>query len=87
MVKKLSILGINLDNYTVREAMLRIEVYWNNTIMNTVETVSMGTLVKARTDSLLKNCIENLDLAIICDKEILSGRAGVFAEGERERGE
>lgn len=87
MVKKLSILGINLDNYTVREAMLRIEVYWNNTIMNTVETVSMGTLVKARTDGLLKNCIENLDLAIICDKEILKAAGLVSSQRARESGE
>lgn len=71
MVKKLEILGVNLENYTVREAMLKIEVCWNNTIMSTVETISMDTLVKAQSDELVKSCIENLDLAIICDKEIL----------------
>ena len=76
MVKRIDILGINLDNYTVREAMLRMEVYWNSTIMSTVETISMDTLVKAKSDELVKNCIENLDLAIICDKEILKA-AGV----------
>lgn len=78
MVKKIDILGINLDNYTVREAMLKIEICWNNTIMSTVETISMDTLVKAQSDELVKNCIESLDLAIICDKEILKA-AGILS--------
>ncbi len=76
MIKKIEILGISLDNYTVREAMFQIEDYWTDTKMSTVEAVSMETLVKAQTDDLLKTCIENLDLAIICDKEILKA-AGV----------
>lgn len=84
MVKKLDILGIKLDNYTVREAMLRIEVCWNNTIMSTVETISMDTLVKAQSDELVKNCIENLDLAIICDKEILKAAGLVSTQRTKE---
>ncbi|MFG6384175.1 MAG: WecB/TagA/CpsF family glycosyltransferase [Lachnospiraceae bacterium] len=71
MIKKLEILGIQLDNYTVREAMLQIEGFLNSTIMNIVETISMETLVKSETDEKLRTCIENLDLAIISDKEIL----------------
>ena len=51
MVKRLEILGVKLNNYTVREAMLKIEVCWNNTIMSTVETISMDTLVKAQSDA------------------------------------
>lgn len=78
MVKRIDILGVNLNNYTVREAMLKIEVCWNNTIMSTVETISMDTLVKAQSDELVKNCIETLDLAIICDKEILKA-AGILS--------
>lgn len=84
MVKKLDILGMSLDNYTVREAMLRIEVCWNNTIMSTVETISMDTLVKAQSDELVKNCIENLDLAIICDKEILKAAGIVSSQRMKE---
>ncbi len=83
MVKRIDILGISLDNYTVREAMLKIEVCWNNTIMSTVETISMDTLAKAQSDELVKNCIENLDLAIICDKEILKAAGIPKNEGDR----
>lgn len=84
MVKKIDILGINLDNYTVREAMLRMEVCWNSTIMSTVETISMDTLVKAKSDELVKSCIENLDLAIICDKEILKAAGIVSSQRTKE---
>lgn len=84
MVKKLEILGIKLNNYTVREAMLKIEVCWNNTIMSTVETISMDTLVKAQSDELVKSCIENLDLAIICDKEILKAAGLVSTQRMKE---
>lgn len=84
MIKKIEILGMELDNYTVREAMLQIEVYLNDTIMNTVETVSMETLVKAQTDELLKECIESLDLVIISDKEILKAAGVNSAQRMRE---
>lgn len=87
MVKKLEILGVRLDNYTVREAMLKIEVCWNNTIMSTVETISMDTLVKAQSDELVKNCIESLDLAIICDKEILKAAGLVSSQRMKETDE
>ena len=76
MGKKIEILGMSLDNDTVQEAMLQIESCWDKSTISTVETISMDTLMKAHEDELLKSCIENLDLAIICDKEILKA-AGV----------
>ena len=76
MIKKIEILGIQLDNYTVREAMLLVEGYLNNTVMNTIEAVSMEMLVRAKEDELLRESIENLDLAIVDEKEILKA-AGV----------
>lgn len=87
MIKKIEILGISLDNYTVRETMLQIEDYWTDTKMSTVENISMETLVKAQTDELLKTCIENLDLAIICDKEILKAAGVTSAQRVRETAE
>ncbi len=71
MIKKIEILGMTLDNYTVKEAMLQVEGFLNNSVMNTIETISMETLVKAQEDKELKECIESLDLTIISDKEIL----------------
>ncbi|MCI9080857.1 MAG: glycosyltransferase [Lachnospiraceae bacterium] len=76
MVKKVEILGMSLNSFMVQESMLQLEEYWNKTIMSTIENISMETLVKAHGDEELKNCIENLDLSVICDKEILKA-AGV----------
>ena len=44
MINKIDILGMDIDNYTVREAMLEVEVYLNNTVMNTIETIDMKML-------------------------------------------
>jgi len=76
MIKKIDILGIKIDNYTVREAMLQVEMYLNSTEMNTIETISMEMLVRAGNDVEVKECIEQLDLAIIGEKDILKA-AGV----------
>ena len=84
MVKKLEILGMELDNYTVREAMFQIEGFLATTIMNTVEAISMEMLVKAQADSLLRECIESLDLAIISDKEILKAAGEASPQRMRE---
>lgn len=71
MVKKLEILGMALDNYTVQEAMRHVEGFLGNDMMNTVETISMDTLVRAQEDEELKECIKSLDLTVVSDKEIL----------------
>lgn len=76
MIKKIEILGMAIDNYTVREAMLQVEVYLNNSVMNTIENISMEMLVKAQNDEVLKESIEHLDLSVIGEKEILKA-AGV----------
>ncbi len=79
MLEKIEILGMGLDICTVQEAMVQLEEYWNNTIMSTIQNITMETLVKAHGDELLKSCIESLDLTIICDKEILKA-AGVASK-------
>ncbi|MCI8484689.1 MAG: glycosyltransferase [Lachnospiraceae bacterium] len=76
MSKKLKIMGMEFDNYTVWESMFQVEDFLNSSTMNTVETISMETLVKLQTDEQLKNCLEEVDLLIISDKEILKA-AGV----------
>ena len=50
MSKKLKIMGMEFDNYTVWESMFQVEDFLNSSTMNTVETISMETLVKLQTD-------------------------------------
>lgn len=87
MIKKIEILGIRIDNYTVREASLAVETYLNNTVMNTIEEISMEMLVKAREDEILRECIESLDLAIVNEKEILKAADVNSPQREKETAE
>lgn len=83
MIKKIEIAGIQLDNYTVREALELIDGYWDNTVMNTVEAISMELLVAAGEDEKLRQSVESLDLGIPDDREIL--RAAGITSPQRIR--
>lgn len=87
MIKKIEILGMSLDNYTVREAMLQVETYLTNATMNTIENISMEMLVKAQNDEVLKECIEQLDLVIVSEKEILKAAGVISAQRMKETAE
>ena len=71
MIKKVDILGIQLDNYTVREAIMCVERYLGNNVLNTIESVSMQMLIDSETDPVLKKVLGSLDLAVIGEKEII----------------
>ena len=76
MIKKIDILGIQLDNYTVREAIMRVEAWYDNNMLNVIEMVSMQMLTESESDPVLKEVISSLDLAVIGEKGILQA-AGV----------
>lgn len=76
MIKKIDIMGIQLDNYTVREAIRHVETYLSDNVLNTIETISMQMLLEAEQDEVVKEVIDSLDLSIIGEKEILRA-AGV----------
>lgn len=71
MIKKVDILGVRLDNYTVREAIMQVENYLSNDILNTIESVSTQMLIASESDTIVKDTISSLDLAVIGDKEII----------------
>ncbi len=76
MTKKIDILGIRLDNYTVREAVRQVDGYLNDHVMNTIENISMQMLIESESDPVLKEVMSALDLAVIGEKEILQA-AGI----------
>ena len=65
MIKKIDILGIQLDNYTVREAIMRVEAWYDNNMLNVIEMVSMQMLTESESDPVLKEVVSSLDLALI----------------------
>ena len=71
MIKKIDILGIQLDNYTVREAIRQVEAYLDNGVLNSIECISMQMLIHSEDDTVLREVMGGLDLAIIGEKEIL----------------
>jgi len=72
MLKKLNILGLELDNYTVREAMMNVERYLDNNEFNMIETITMSMIEKSMQDATMLDCLQSLDLAVIGEKEILT---------------
>ena len=84
MIKKIKLLGIEIDNYTVREEMLQVEVFLNNNVLNTIENISTKMLVSAEQTPVVKECIEQLDLAIIGEKGILTAAGVTSAQRIKE---
>lgn len=71
MIKKIDVLGIQLDNYTVREAIMQVEAYLSNNVLNTIESISMQMLIESESDPVVREVISSLDLAVIGEKEII----------------
>lgn len=76
MIKKIDILGILLDDYTVREALCQVESFSEDNVPRSIENISVEMLMEAEHDEVLKDVLSSLDLAIVGQKEILEA-AGV----------
>lgn len=74
MIKKVDILGIQLDNYTVREAIMCVERYLSNNVLNTIESISLQMLIDSETNPVLKEVMSSLDLAIMERKRLFRQR-------------
>lgn len=72
MIKKIDILGMQVDNYTVRESLLRLDTFMSSNVLNIIETVTMKQLISAAENTMIKDCLEQADLCIIGDGEILA---------------
>ena len=84
MVKKINILDICVDNYTVRESLMRLDTYLSSTVLNIIETVTMEQLVLAGENPAIKDCLEQADLCIIGEREILTETGNDTAQRVRE---
>lgn len=71
MMKKIQILGLEVDNYSVRESILRAEGYLNGSSIKTIETVTMKMLTDAESHEVVGQALKEMDLTIIGEKEIL----------------
>ncbi|MCM1256463.1 MAG: WecB/TagA/CpsF family glycosyltransferase [Roseburia sp.] len=74
MAKKIDILGIGIDNYTVREALLKLDTFLSSASLNIIETVTVEKILLAESNLRMKECIGQADLTLIGDKELLEPR-------------
>ena len=51
MIKRINIAGIELDNYTVREMLMKIERHFDENSFTTIEEINMDTLKLAKSDA------------------------------------
>ena len=82
--KKIKILDMCVDNYTVRESLLRLDTYLASAMLNIIETVTMEQLILANDHPAVKDCLKQADLCIVGDCEILSETGHVTAQRMRE---
>lgn len=84
MIKKIDILGMHVDNYTVRESILQLDTYMNSSILNIVETVTMEQIILAGENPKVRDCIEQADLSVIGEREILAETGTASVQRMRE---
>lgn len=78
MVKKIRLLGMELDNFSLREEVLQGENFYNKTELNVIRTISMKMLSDAADNQLVRNGLAQADLLVVGDKEILT-EAGIYS--------
>lgn len=78
----IQVLNIQIDNRKNNIIMKKVQSYFKSETLNTIEVVSMDTLMMAVEQENLREAIEQCDLVIPGDKEILEA-ADVTAESER----
>lgn len=78
MVKKIRLLGMELDNFSLREEVLQGENFYNKTELNVIRTISMKMLSDAADNQLVRDGLAQADLLVVGDKEILT-EAGIYS--------
>lgn len=71
MEKKITIFDVEMDCITAKEAMLRILEYMENDALDTVELLSMSTLLEQRENQQWKEDVDRINMVIPAEAEIL----------------
>lgn len=79
-MKEIKILGLNLRDYTVREAMHLADQYLRGGGLSTIECVSTQMIMSAEKEPRQKEWLEAMDLLVYCDTDIIHA-AGAASRG------
>lgn len=78
MVKKIRLLGMEIDNFTLREEIKKSESFYDKQELNIIRTVSVKMLNMAAQDQTVRDGIDQADLVVVSDREILT-EAGIYS--------
>lgn len=79
-MKRYSILGISLCDYTARESLRQIDRFLRNGAMNTITYITAQTLAETAKESGVKRLLEETDLTVCAESDILEA-AGIASTG------
>lgn len=78
MVKKIRLLGMEIDNFTLREEIRKSESFYDKQELNIIRTVSVKMLNMAAEDQIVRDGIVQADLVVVSDREILT-EVGIYS--------
>lgn len=70
-MRKIQLLGITLQDYSVKEAMKRVDQFLSDGKVSAITFVTTDGLMKAQKDELLRDFLSKVDLTIAADVDIL----------------
>lgn len=79
MNNNIEVLGLEINNFTAKDAMKCVVSYMGTEAVNVIEMVTMNTIAKFQEEESAKEIFEAFDLALASDKGILQA-AGVLDE-------
>lgn len=78
MVKKIRLIGMEMDNFTLQEEMMQSEAFYDRQELNIIRTVSIKMLSLAADSQAVRDGIRQADLLVVGDREILT-EAGIYS--------
>lgn len=76
-MRHMQVLGVELQDYTVREAMRKTDYFLRDNKVSTIAYITTRGLMAAEESPELKTFLSNIDLTVAADSDILSA-AGVY---------
>lgn len=82
-MREISVLGVEVEDHSLREALRLSQTYFENGILNTICYLDTDLLMRAKDDEEVKKAVQEMDLNIPGSVEIL--KAGGVASKSREK--
>ena len=70
-MRQMQVLGVELQDYTVREAMRKTDSFLKDTKVSTIAYITARGLMAAEESQELKTFLSNIDLTVAADTDIL----------------